>query len=132
MRILKKYFRETPGLFGLTYLPALLICGHASCPDSVPPDEMVKLPYVAPGTKPINAPVPRYPYQALRNRWESTMLVDMHLRRDGAVKDVKILQSTGHKVLDDAARIAFRQWRFKPGGVDHVRIPVTYSLHCAK
>lgn len=37
--------------------------------------------------------------------------------------------STGHKFLDDVALAAFRKWRFKPGTVSQVRIPITFLLH---
>jgi TonB family protein len=39
-----------------------------------------------------------------------------------------LLKSTGHKILDDAALDAFRQWRFKPGSVTKVKIPINYTM----
>ena len=36
--------------------------------------------------------------------------------------------STGAQILDDAAVSAFRGWRFKPGTVSKVRLPITFTL----
>ncbi|MEY2565038.1 MAG: hypothetical protein QOH88_3231 [Verrucomicrobiota bacterium] len=39
-------------------------------------------------------------------------------------------KSTGHKILDDAALEAFRQWRFKSGTgtIRKFRTPITYNM----
>jgi TonB family protein len=36
-------------------------------------------------------------------------------------------KSTGHKSLDGAAVFAFRQWRFKPGTVTTLEIPIQFT-----
>jgi outer membrane biosynthesis protein TonB len=36
-------------------------------------------------------------------------------------------QSTGNRVLDKVTTDTFRRWRFKPGSVSQVRVPVTYE-----
>src|SRR5712691_1415032 len=36
-------------------------------------------------------------------------------------------QSTGNVILDKTTTNAFRQWRFKPGTVSKVRVPITYT-----
>ena len=46
----------------------------------------------------------------------------------GVVKAAQMQRSMGHKVLDDAALATFRQWRFRPGTVSEVRIPIRYVL----
>ena len=46
----------------------------------------------------------------------------------GQVTSARILDSTGHKILDDAALKAFRQWRFKPGATSEVHIPISYGM----
>jgi TonB family protein len=46
----------------------------------------------------------------------------------GVVKAAQMQPSIGHKVLDDAALATFRQWRFRPGTVSKVRIPIGYTL----
>ncbi|PYJ79337.1 MAG: hypothetical protein DME69_05200 [Verrucomicrobia bacterium] len=37
-------------------------------------------------------------------------------------------QSIGSPILDNAATSAFRQWRFKPGTVSKVKIPITFTM----
>jgi len=39
-----------------------------------------------------------------------------------------MLQSMGHKILDDAALKAFRQWWFKPGTASQIKIPINYAV----
>jgi TonB family protein len=47
-------------------------------------------------------------------------------RPTGAVTEVKILKSTGVKILDDSAAVAFMQWRAKPNILDHAVIKVQF------
>jgi len=44
----------------------------------------------------------------------------------GNVEDVRVLKSTGYKVLDDAAIAALRQWRFKPHIIYKSTIPIEF------
>jgi TonB family protein len=44
----------------------------------------------------------------------------------GAVTEVKIVKSTGVKILDDAACVGFLQWKAKPRTIDHCTIPVSF------
>ncbi|PYJ38148.1 MAG: hypothetical protein DME81_06315 [Verrucomicrobia bacterium] len=37
-------------------------------------------------------------------------------------------QSTGDSTLDKSAVRAFRKWRFKPGTVSKVRIPIEFTM----
>jgi TonB family protein len=53
-------------------------------------------------------------------------LFALHIRPDGTVSDVQTLQTTGHNELDNASIAAFSKWRFYPGQVKVVRIPITY------
>jgi TonB family protein len=46
----------------------------------------------------------------------------------GTVTSAQLLKSTGYKILDDSALEAFRQWRFKPGSVRKVRIPIKFTM----
>jgi outer membrane biosynthesis protein TonB len=36
-------------------------------------------------------------------------------------------QSTGNGILDKVTTETFRRWRFKPGTVSQVRVPITYE-----
>jgi len=44
----------------------------------------------------------------------------------GVVTEVKVLRSTGVKILDDSAAVAFLQWKAKPHVIDHAIIPVHF------
>jgi TonB family protein len=61
---------------------------------------------------------PVYPVQALRNEWTGKVTIAFLIGVDGAVKDAKIVKSSGHDVLDEAARDSLSQCRFKPATVD--------------
>jgi TonB family protein len=43
----------------------------------------------------------------------------------GKVTDATMEQSTGDAILDKSTTNAFRQWRFKPGTVPKLRVPIT-------
>ena len=38
-----------------------------------------------------------------------------------------MLQSTGNKLLDGAALEAYSKWRFKPGSVPQVKMPIEFA-----
>ena len=46
----------------------------------------------------------------------------------GAVTSAVMAQSTGNSALDNAAISAFRRWRFKPGTVSKVRMPINFTM----
>ncbi|MDH5485594.1 MAG: energy transducer TonB [Gammaproteobacteria bacterium] len=45
-----------------------------------------------------------YPEAALREKLDGRLLLDVAINPDGSLKDVRVLQSSGHKILDEAAR----------------------------
>jgi TonB family protein len=47
---------------------------------------------------------------------------------DGNVVDGRMTQSCGSVILDNATLDAFRRWRFKPGSVERVQVPITYTV----
>jgi TonB family protein len=49
-------------------------------------------------------------------------------RRTGYVTSARMLQTTGHEILDDAALKTFRAWRFKAGSMSAVKIPVRFVV----
>ncbi len=68
--------------------------------------------------------------EARRNHLQGVMLLELLIRPDGAVTDVRVLKSSGHKILDRSAVRGFRRWRFVPDGTPRARAIVGYSLHC--
>ena len=49
--------------------------------------------------------------------------------KTGEVDEVKVLNSTGHVFLNDLAAKAFLQWKFQPGSVTQVQVPVEFYAH---
>ncbi len=77
----------------------------------------------------VYAPRPDYPYEAREKRTVGHGIAILTVDPDtGIVRAARMEPSTGHKILDDAALTAFRQWRFKPGTVRKVRIPINFTM----
>jgi protein TonB len=75
------------------------------------------------------APRPQYPYEARsRHVTGSGVCVVTVDTAGGSVTEASMAQSTGNPILDNSAVSAFRQWRFKPGTVSKVRIPITFTM----
>jgi TonB family protein len=55
---------------------------------------------------------PQYPEQARQQKIQGPVVLEVHIGRDGAVEEVKLV--SGQPVLADAAMAAVKQWRFKP------------------
>ncbi|PYL53672.1 MAG: hypothetical protein DMF33_03940 [Verrucomicrobia bacterium] len=77
----------------------------------------------------LYAPRPVYPYEARRQRTigSGTALLTVD-PISGEVSAVRMSQSSGSVILDSATIEAFRRWRFKPGTVARVQVPITYTL----
>ena len=77
----------------------------------------------------VNAPRPVYPYEARRQRVTGSGVALLTVNQtSGAVTDVLMVQSCGNSILDNSTRDALRRWRFKPGTVTKVQVPITYTL----
>jgi TonB family protein len=59
----------------------------------------------------------KYPQQARIQKISGAGVVRMKVNPNGSLDRVEIGQSSASPILDAAALIAFRQWRFKPGSV---------------
>jgi TonB family protein len=74
-------------------------------------------------------PLPKYP---ARERTDSVTGVGVCMLSvdpaNGRVTAASMEQSTGDSTLDKSAVNAFRRWRFKPGTVSKVRIPIEFSM----
>lgn len=57
---------------------------------------------------------PKYPEEALTNKWEGKILLNVEILDTGKVGMVEILETTGYTVLDEAAVNAAKKWRFSP------------------
>jgi periplasmic protein TonB len=77
----------------------------------------------------INSPRPQYPYEARsRHITGSGVCVVTVDPGSGNVTGASMTQSIGNPLLDNAALSAFREWRFRPGTVSQVRIPITFTM----
>ena len=80
----------------------------------------------------LYAPRPHYPDAAKPYLYSGAGSFLLHFRQDGTISAVTIERSTGHKVLDDAARATFSQWRCRPGAYTVVRIPMSFTTEGAR
>ena len=56
-----------------------------------------------------------YPREALRNHWEGDVKLDLTVSAEGRVAACAVVQSSGHKPLDDGTcAIMLKRARFKP------------------
>lgn len=76
----------------------------------------------------VYAPKPAYPYEARKRRITGTGVAFLVVDPSGNVVAARMAQSTGSVVLDNSAVSGLRMWRFKPGAISTVRVPITYTL----
>ena len=76
----------------------------------------------------INAPFPDYPYQAkhahITGSGVCVLVVDT---ASGRVTSATMASSTGNQILDKVTTKTFGRWRFKPGMLWQVQVPITYE-----
>ena len=83
----------------------------------------------------LNNTNPVYPLSARRRRLEGMVLLEVAVDRHGWPEAVYIKESSGHGVLDNAARWAVEKWRFIPAtknGDDVaavVEVPIRFALN---
>jgi TonB family protein len=76
----------------------------------------------------ISAPLPQYTYEAKRRNLggSGVCLVSVD-PATGRVTDARMFQSTGSTMLDKLTTQTFKAWRFKPGTVSQVRVPISFE-----
>ena len=67
---------------------------------------------------------PEWAKQGLTGKGVVLVTID---KETGKVTGARMLQSTGNKLLDGAALEAYSQWRFQPGTVSQVKIPIEFA-----
>jgi len=76
----------------------------------------------------ISAPLPDYPYEARRrNLTGSGVCLVTVDPATGTVTNATMFQSTSSPLLDTLTIQTFKSWRFKPGTVSEVRVPISYE-----
>lgn len=82
----------------------------------------------------LNNPKPPYPMVARRMGYHGKVVLDVEVLAEGKAGDVKLHQSSGYDILDNAALQTVKTWRFTParrfGQVVTQRflVPIKFSL----
>ena len=82
----------------------------------------------------LNNPAPRYPFEARQKGWDGTVTLKVRVDKDGKPLNIDIQQSSGHKVLDEAALKTVKTWNFRPAHFGNMTIeslvivPVRFDL----
>ena len=75
------------------------------------------------------APLPKYPLRVRSDGVTGSGVCVVSVdQASGRVTGASMEQSTGDSTLDKSAVRAFRKWRFKPGTVSKVRIPIEFTM----
>lgn len=129
------------GYAGLaTLLAGITLVGHAALPGP-----LQATPQPAASTADVQAPSaditfrkrnpPRYPKQAVEDKQQGTVVLQVLVDTHGKALKSKIVKSSGHAALDQSATNAAMQWKFNPGMrhgepfVGWARIPVEFRLY---
>lgn len=82
----------------------------------------------------VSAPEPQIPDDLRGEPFEKTLVVEADVDTEGKPMDVKIVESTGTKELDDIGLDTARKYRFKPATLDdtpvagHVRFRIVFKV----
>jgi len=71
--------------------------------------------------------MPAYPQRARRLGLEGTIVLRIHVDRNGMPKKIEVHRSSGHASLDRAAAESAREWRFRPALKNGVRVEQWYE-----
>jgi periplasmic protein TonB len=82
-----------------------------------------KLPMTA-----IKQEYPAYPSEAVKKRWEDSVLVRYVIGTNGRVKDVTILDHARQPIFDVAAVDAIKEWQFRPMKKDGKNVEVVHEM----
>ena len=79
-------------------------------------------------------PHPTYPLIARKKGWQGRVILQTNVDKEGNVKYIRILESSGFKVFDDVSIQTLKKWKFTPAKMgnkfvdDIVDIPVKFVL----
>jgi len=77
---------------------------------------------------PIKQEYPTYPSEAVKKRWEDSVLVRYVIGTNGRVKDVTILDHARQPIFDVAAVDAIKEWQFRPMKKDGKNVEVVHEM----
>ena len=113
---------------------APISAGTAPSPAPPPARPPVRAP--PPSASPVaeKSPRPTDPARAVRRNLEGRVLLLVEVRPDGSVGEIRVKESSGHAILDQAAQRAVREWHFRPALArgqpvrSWVEVPITFRL----
>ncbi len=82
----------------------------------------------------LNNPPPSYPMVARRMGWQGKLVLNVEVRFDGMCGEMRVLHSSGHEILDNAAMSTVKGWHFSPAtNAGHpvtqwFKVPIVFSL----
>ncbi len=82
----------------------------------------------------LNNPRPPYPMVARRMGYHGKVVLDVEVLAEGKAGDVKLYQSSGYDILDNAALQTVKTWRFTPARrfgpavTQRFLVPIKFSL----
>ena len=106
----------------LLFLACIITFSFASLAEGQSPSPSVSLPVATYTPQPVYRP--EWAKQGLSGKGVVLVTIDP---KTGVVAGVRMLQSTGNKLLDGAALEAYSKWRFKPGSVSQVKMPIEFA-----
>jgi len=114
--------------FSLSNQPIVGVIGSVASGYALPPPTpgVPRAPEVVLRTLRIEKVDPLYPPNAIRDRIQGTVVLDVRIAASGSVENVSLL--SGHPVLAPAAIEAVKQWRYKPYMVNGEPGPVESTV----
>ncbi len=80
------------------------------------------------------SPQPEYPAAALQRRIEGRVVLRVQVALEGHVASAVVMRSSGHAILDEAARRCVLEWRFEPmkqsrrAVATEIAIPISFEI----
>ncbi|WKN24082.1 energy transducer TonB [Azotobacter vinelandii] len=106
-----------------------------AAPASAPAPAQAPLTPPSAGAGYLKNPAPEYPALALRRNWEGSVLLRVHVLASGRPSEIRVQQSSGRDLLDEAAVAAVRRWSFVPAKRGDqaqdgwVTVPIDFKLN---
>ena len=79
-------------------------------------------------------PPPRYPRLARKRKYQGVVLLEVFVKKDGSVGEIRLSKSSGYAILDRSAMKSVKKWEFVPGRrgnkivEETVIVPVRFRL----
>lgn len=114
--------------------PVALSTDPAPEPEPAPEPAPAASVVLGPSIDQAQCPAPEYPRMARRKRWEGVTELLVSIGADGRPTAIRLIQSSGYEMLDQAAQKAVEHWRFHPARRDGVAeagellVPIRFSI----